>query len=198
MPWATTRDASELSRVISASTLRSAAVLLVLFEEEGETRLVLTRRSHELALHRGQLAFPGGMIEEGETPLEAALREAHEEVGLDLLTITVVGELTKVVTLPRSLIYPVVVSLPERPTLEAAPEEVAYVFDVALKDALRPEAYWEEWWPGADHAEWMEDDEHFPICFFDLGGDHVAWGPTGRILRELLCASLRIEDGRDW
>ena len=60
-----------------------AAVLIALFEEDGEARVVLTRRSSSMRSHRGEVSFPGGRIEVDETPVQAALREADEEVGID-------------------------------------------------------------------------------------------------------------------
>src|SRR5271163_3100227 len=73
---------------------RPAAVLVALFEEEGEGRVVLTVRSDQLRSHTGEVAFPGGRIEAGESVVEAALREADEEVGLDPAAVTVIGQLT--------------------------------------------------------------------------------------------------------
>ena len=61
----------------------NAGVLAALFEEEGEARLILTRRSSGLRTHKGEVSFPGGRLNEGEDPAAAALREAHEEIALD-------------------------------------------------------------------------------------------------------------------
>ena len=198
MPWVDEKGSDALLQTMDAMDLRPAAVLLVLFEEEGEARLILTRRSSDLELHRGQIAYPGGKVEAGESFLQAALREAHEEIGLDPTHVEVVGQLSQVVTLPRSIIQPIVVTVDEKPALTADPGEVAKIFDVPLTAFLRPEVYSAEWWPGGDHAEWMDGDERFGICFFDLDDDHVVWGATGRILRELLCAVLGLADRRTW
>ena len=69
----------------------NSAVLAVLFEEEGEARLIFTRRSTALRTHRGEVSFPGGRLDEGEDAVAGALREAFEEVCLDTSKVTMVG-----------------------------------------------------------------------------------------------------------
>ena len=72
---------------------RHAAVLVVLAPGERGFEVLLTRRSQELRHHKGEISFPGGRIDPGETATETALREAYEEVGLDPSLVTIVGEL---------------------------------------------------------------------------------------------------------
>ena len=96
----------------------NAAVLAALFEEGGEARLVLTRRSSGMRTHRGEVSFPGGRLDEGEDPPAAALREAHEEVALDPSLVTMAGWMHPVLTMVSgSLIMPVLATLPARPHL---------------------------------------------------------------------------------
>src|ERR1039458_3356900 len=93
----------------SPSDASAAAVLVALFEEGGEARVVLTRRSPELRTHRGQVSFPGGRMDEGEDAVVAALREAREEIGLDPGAVRVVGWLHPLFTLNvTSFVLPVV------------------------------------------------------------------------------------------
>lgn len=158
---------------------RPAAVLLPLFEEDAEARIVLTRRAATLRSHTSEVAFPGGRIEPGETAVEAALREAQEEVALDPGTVEVVGELTPLSTLSASAgITPVVGLLRSRPTLVADPTEVEHIFDVALADLLADDIFTEERWD----TPWGDDRS---INFFHLPHD-IVWGATARILRDLL------------
>jgi 8-oxo-dGTP pyrophosphatase MutT (NUDIX family) len=156
-----------------------AAVLIPLFEENGEARVVLTRRSSSLRSHRGEVSFPGGRIEPDETPLQAALREAEEEVGIDPSTPEVLGGLAPLATLSSSSsITPFVAVLPGRPALRPNPGEVELAFDVALADLRADGVFREERWDfpfGADR----------PVYFFDLPADLI-WGATARILHELL------------
>lgn len=154
-----------------------AAVLVALFEEADEARVVLTRRSPRLRTHTHQVSFPGGRLDTDESPLDAALREASEEVGLDPSSVDILGQLSPLSTLSRNAhITPFVGALPGRPALSPNPHEVEHVFDVALVDLLS--VYEEERWdmPGAADR---------PMHFFHLPHD-IVWGATARILHELL------------
>ena len=91
---------------------RLSAVLVGLLDGPSGVEVVLTRRSRDLASHRGEIAFPGGRAEPGEGPREAALRESTEEVGLDRAHATIVGELAPMATVvSASYIVPVVARL---------------------------------------------------------------------------------------
>jgi 8-oxo-dGTP pyrophosphatase MutT (NUDIX family) len=172
---------------------RPSAVLVALFEEDGETRVVLTVRSSRLRSHQGEVAFPGGRLDAGETVEEAALREAFEEVGLDPATVSLVGGLTAMPTVSsNTLMTPVVATLPERPSLLAAPDEVDRVFDVGLCELLADGAFVEEWWsvPGRPGADGRPGGE-FPVWFYQAGGE-IIWGATARVLTELLCLVLAL------
>jgi 8-oxo-dGTP pyrophosphatase MutT (NUDIX family) len=165
--------------------VRSAAVLAPLFEEEGETRVVLTRRTTTLPSHRGEVSFPGGTVIAGEDPRAAALREAHEEIGLSPDAVEVVGELDHLVTVAsRFVLAPFAGALAARPALTPNPHEVDRVFDVALAELLEDGVFREERW------EILGGER--PVFFFELIGDTV-WGATARILHQLL-ALLTVGD----
>ena len=158
---------------------KAAAVLASLFQEDGEARVILTRRASHLRSHTLEVSFPGGRIEDGETAVEAALREAQEEIALDSSVIDIVGTLTPISTLAaRSGITPIVGFLPARPVLVANPDEVELVFDVSLATLLSDGIFAEERWD----TPWGDDRQ---INFFYLPHD-IVWGATARILRELL------------
>jgi 8-oxo-dGTP pyrophosphatase MutT (NUDIX family) len=170
----------------TAASLREAAVLVAGFEEDGDTRIVLTRRSATLRRHRGEVSFPGGRLDPGEVPLDAALREAHEEVGLDPTEVEPIAWLRPIVTFASgSIIRPFVGLLTERPTLRAQPVEVDRIFDVSLTELLADGAFREEQWrrPSPRAAT---PDGYVPIYFFEVAGETV-WGATARILTELCC-----------
>jgi 8-oxo-dGTP pyrophosphatase MutT (NUDIX family) len=176
----------ELSGLDATTTgrLRDSAVLIAAFEEDGEARLVFTRRADTLRRHRGEVAFPGGRLEPGESPLAAALREAREEVGLDPRAVTPLGWLRPIVTFASgSIIRPYVATLEARPTLRAQPEEVERCFDVAIRELLDEGVFHEERWrrPSPRAAN---RDGTFPIFFFEVAGETI-WGATARILTEL-------------
>jgi 8-oxo-dGTP pyrophosphatase MutT (NUDIX family) len=163
-----------------------AAVLVPLFEEDGEIRVVLTRRAAHLRSHRGEVSFPGGRLDPGEAPEVGALREAAEEVGLDAAGIELLGELTKLGTVSSgTTITPVVGILPRRPALAANPTEVEHVFDVALATLADPAIFHEERWEISGRGP------RFPVWFFELPGDTV-WGATARMLVELLRLVLAV------
>jgi 8-oxo-dGTP pyrophosphatase MutT (NUDIX family) len=168
-----------------------SAVLVAMFEESGETRVILTRRSRALRLHQSEVSFPGGRLDPGESPSECALREAREETGLDPATVELVGHLSPLATFSsRSYVTPVVGFLTERPSLVANPAEVEHVFDVELAALLADEVFREERWTTtvAIRTELAEDGS-FPVWFFELPDDTV-WGATARVLVELLKAVL--------
>jgi 8-oxo-dGTP pyrophosphatase MutT (NUDIX family) len=194
--WPIPGDPQEMDAVADATSrpiIFRSAVLLALFEEEGETHLVLTRRSSELRSHRGEIALPGGRSDEGESPIETALREADEEVGISPTSVTTVGWLSPIATFASgSAIWPILGLLGERPVMVTDPAEVDRAFAVSLKDLMADGAFLEERWrrdvlrPGADVAG------YFPIYFFAVPGD-IIWGATARVLTELLCLVAGVE-----
>ncbi|MGH3732231.1 MAG: NUDIX hydrolase [Acidimicrobiales bacterium] len=163
-----------------------SAVLVALFEESGESHVVLTRRSYDMRSHRGEIAFPGGRSHGGETPTETALREAHEEVGLDPTTVTPFAWLSPIATFASSsAIFPIVGLLPGRPELVIEPSEVDRAFSVALSDLVADEAFLEERWRHSLLRVGADEGGFFPIYFFKVPDD-VIWGATARVLTELL------------
>lgn len=171
----------------------SSAVLVALYEEGGEARTVLTRRSATLRAHRGEVSFPGGRVDPGESVADAARREAAEEVALDPASVRLVGWLHPVLTYSSSsLIVPVVGVLDARPTLVANPDEVARAFDVALADLVADGTFHEERWSIPGRPVPGSPDGSFPIWFFEVAGETV-WGATARMLFELLCLVLGVD-----
>lgn len=148
------------------------AILVPLFEEDGEARVVLILRSTELPRHPGEIGLPGGGVEAGETMVEAALREAQEEVGIPPEAVEVIGWLDQATGRTSGwVVTPIVGLLSGRHELQPQPAEVEAAFDVALSDLLA--VYSEE--------RWGDRSMHF----FDLGEDMV-WGMTARVLYQLL------------
>ncbi len=171
-----------------------AAVLVPLFEEGGETRVVLTRRSSALRAHRGEVSFPGGRVSPGETAAAAALREADEEIALSPGSVRVAGWLHPVLTfVSGSLIFPVVGVLGGRPEVTANPAEVERVFDVALADLVAEGTFYEERWAVPGRPVPGTADGSFPVWFFEAAGE-IIWGATARMLYELLSLALGVAD----
>ena len=159
---------------------RPAAVLLAMFERDGEARVVLTKRPETMPSHQGEIAFPGGKYDADlDTSLVAtALREANEEVGLDPGVVEIVGALTPLRTVASSfVITPFVGFCAGEPTLVAHEREVVRVFDVGLGELLDPHTHRREVWP-------VRDTE-LHVDFYLLPGETV-WGATARMLTDLL------------
>jgi 8-oxo-dGTP pyrophosphatase MutT (NUDIX family) len=114
-----------------------AAVLLA--DESGQACVLVTRRAATLRRHARQWALPGGRMEAGEHPVEAALRELEEEVGLPLSPASVLGLLDDYPTRSGFVITPVVVWARQVPSLRPDPREVASVHHVALADLDHPD-----------------------------------------------------------
>lgn len=165
------------SPVEDRTGLRSA-VLAPLYEHDGDVHVVLTRRAWHMRSHTGEVSFPGGKQEPGETLWETALREANEETGLEPTSVERIGELHHLATVTsRSSIVPFVGVLPGRPRLVPNPDEVDAILHVPLAELLDPEVYRAERWvlPGMDR----------PIHFFEIVGDTI-WGATASMLVDLL------------
>ena len=157
---------------------RVSAVLIALVDGADGAEVLLTRRSMQMRNHAGEISFPGGRLDPGETPIETALREAHEEVGLDPDTPTVVGELAHLNTIvSNSYIVPIVSVLDRRPHVEPRTGEVDRVFWTPLSDLVRPGTYRMERWGSPPMAR--------PLHFFEVD-DETVWGATAHMLVDLL------------
>jgi mutator protein MutT len=163
---------------------RLSAVLVALFDGERGAEVVLTRRAEHLTTHKGEVSFPGGRADPGETPEAAALREAHEEVALDPASVEVVGELDHIATwVSASVIVPVVGRLAARPDLRPGTDEVDRILYLPLAELLRADTYHEEVWDNDER--WTAPIAERSLHFFTLD-DETVWGATARVLVQLL------------
>lgn len=159
---------------------RHAAVLVPLFEQEGQLSLLFIRRASTLRTHSGQIAFPGGSVEPADTSvLITAVRESQEEIGLDPQRVEVLGLLPTVATaVSNFIVTPVVGFLPHGPgELRLQESEVAELIIVPLQALMNPTIM---------HTEnWIRNDIMRTVHFYDYGSYRI-WGATGRMLHELL------------
>jgi 8-oxo-dGTP pyrophosphatase MutT (NUDIX family) len=161
----------------------AAAVLVPVFASTShdEATLVLTRRSPLLQRDPGHVAFPGGRVEPGEEPAEAAVREAHEEVGIDPREVHVRGLVDVVGRRSGEQIAAYLGILAHAPTLVANASEVESVLEVPVASLLADGVAWQERWSAGK----AERSVHF---FADPSalGDDLVWGVSARILWRLL------------
>jgi 8-oxo-dGTP pyrophosphatase MutT (NUDIX family) len=171
------RLASPPPRRLPASDVRQAAVLVPLYVDAGELWTVLTKRTDTLPSHRSQIAFPGGARELGEDPWEAALRETHEEIGLDPKRVLRIGILNEGETPAGFRVIPCVGAVPF--PLETKPnrDEIAEVFSLPLSAFSNPQMVEERTITvnGVDRE----------IRVYHVGKRQI-WGLTARILQNLL------------
>ncbi|AUJ65273.1 coenzyme A pyrophosphatase [Aestuarium zhoushanense] len=154
--------------------LLKPAAVLVAFHEDG--RLLLTKRSARLKHHPGQIAFPGGKVEQGETLIDAALREAQEEVGLDPAQVNVLGTLPSHETVTSYVATPVVAMI--RGDWTPVPElgEVEEVFTVPFDHIADRTNY------RIEGRRWQGRRRYY---FTAPYGPYYIWGATARMLRGL-------------
>lgn len=189
-------------RVLDVPSFRSAAVLVPILARPGGPTLLFTRRSAALPHHRGEISFPGGRLEAGEGPVEAALREAREEVGLDPASVEVLGTLDDLPSVARFVVTPVAAAVREPPAAFAADAgEVAEPFELPLArlldPALRRATLWDPARLPAELRATLSETElafedvdaasgHWRVWSFHADETRVVWGLTARILADLL------------
>ncbi len=162
-------------RLAGGEEFRQAAVLVALTEREDPGMLLLHRPSH-MRSHPGQIAFPGGGIDPGETPVQAALREAHEELGIDPARVRVIGESDAYKTHSGFEITPVVAVVPPDLEIVPNPDEVAQWFEAPAGFVLDPANHNQQW------VEWEGDMRAYNEIIW---GEHNIWGITAALIVNL-------------
>ena len=166
---------------MAAISPRSSAVLLLLLDKQGESYVVLTKRTDGVANHKGQISLPGGAVEPTDRSLlETALRETREELGIETSQMEIVGQLADVYTPASNFnITPFVARLAGTPVYRPDPIEVAEVIEVPLAVIQDRSIWWEDDRP--DTAGGGGDK----VYFFRYG-NHVVWGATAHILKQFI------------
>jgi 8-oxo-dGTP pyrophosphatase MutT (NUDIX family) len=154
---------------------RAAVAVAIVAGDGGEAGFVMTERASTLRNHAGQYALPGGRIDEGETPQQAALRELREEVGLALDPDAVLGRLDDFATRSGFAITPIVTWGGSAADLEANPAEVAVARAIPLAVLERP---------GVPTLTRIPESDR-PVIEIDLGHDDPVWAPAAAILYQL-------------
>ena len=171
-------NANEFPELWTDTPLRSAAVLLPIVHREGELSMLFTRRNERMRHHAGQVSFPGGALEPGDADaIAAALRETHEETGIDARYVQPFGFLDCFDTISGFTVAPVIGLVREGFVLAPNPDEVAEVFEVPLDYILAPDRM--------QRQEILWNGRPREIYEFDYGGRRI-WGATAAILKNLL------------
>ncbi len=164
---------------IPGKNVRVAAVLILLYPDKGSIHTVFMQRPDYNGVHGGQISFPGGKKEpEDEDVVQTALREAHEETGVDNTKVRVIGTLTPLfIPVSNMLVTPVVGWIDEKPVFNHQPEEVVFLIDADIKILLDPAI--------VRTKPLQIRGETFEVKYFDYEGNMI-WGATAMILQELL------------
>jgi mutator protein MutT len=162
---------------IDAPEHRRACVLIPLIRNGAGWSILFTKRSENLAAHSGQIAFPGGSVEAGETFEQAAVREAEEEVGIPPRLVELIGRLDDVITHSGFLVAPFVGIIHEPFDVVIQESEVVEVFEVPLEALLDVSN------PRVGYVPFR--DKKYPAYFYHHG-PHEIWGLTGRMLKDFL------------
>jgi 8-oxo-dGTP pyrophosphatase MutT (NUDIX family) len=162
------------------SILKRSAVLIPLFKAASEYKILFTKRTDRVETHKGQISFPGGRIEEEDgSPLETALREADEEIGLSRKDVTVLGQMDDARTVSSNyIVHPFVGLIPYPYEFRTSVEEVKELLEVPFWVFL-----------SGDSA-----DERYPVVYEGVTYQNLAyrykgeviWGATARIMRNLV------------
>lgn len=157
--------------------LKCAAVLIPLVWHDEEWHILYTRRTDTVESHKGQVSFPGGACDEGETtPEQTALREADEEIGLNTNDVKVLGRLSNLITITYFRVTPVVGVVRWPAVFRVGEHEVARIFTIPLMWLANPSNRWQFDMPGRNRSL---------IAYHPYDGE-LLWGATARMTVDFL------------
>ena len=156
-----------------------AAVLLPLVEREREVGILFTKRTEDVEHHKGEVSFPGGVFEEGDgSPLDVALRELEEELGVPPGDVEILGHLDDTETSTGFIITPIVGWLRSGHAMEVNDREIDRVFDVSIKELSNPDIL--------ERRPWRKHDGGLTHVYYFHVEPAAVWGATARILKSFL------------
>ena len=169
---------------IEPTLKRYASVLICLFPVNDNWSFFLTKRSNSVEHHKGQISLPGGMIEKGENPINAALRETNEEIGVQIKRVQIIGKLSSIyIPVSNFKVQPFVGFLNKKPKTDINKQEVSRIFDVDLNDLMNDKNIKSE--------EKVLGNKLVEISYFSLKNEKI-WGATSLILSEFKDVLKRI------
>jgi 8-oxo-dGTP pyrophosphatase MutT (NUDIX family) len=156
---------------------RPGSVLILLYEDGGKIRFPLIKRAEYNGAHSGQISLPGGKAEPGEDSIQTALREAHEEIGIDPINVKVIGRLSDFFVIPSNfLVTPVVAISTAQVLFRPDPHEVVRILSGDIDELVREDAIRTREIIAAGH--FRMNAPHFEIQ------NEVVWGATAMMLNE--------------
>ncbi len=176
--------AFEVRSIFPGPDTRSAAVVILVAPCHGHRGIWLTRRPAGMSRHSAQFALPGGRLDPGETPHEAALRELHEEMGIKLGAETIIGDLDDYRTRSGYVISPTVAWIDEEIEPTPNPDEVEHVFHIGLGELAE----------AAPVFETIAESER-PVMALPLLG-RLIHAPTAALMYQFTAVALRGDDIR--
>jgi 8-oxo-dGTP pyrophosphatase MutT (NUDIX family) len=169
---------SRKRRVIEHPPFSHAAVLVPLFKKDGGCHLLFTKRSEQVKYHKGEISFPGGVVDEEDKELiGTALREAFEEIGLKENDVQIIGVLDDIVTTTEFIVTPIVGLFPYPYPFKVSEVEISELIEVPLSFLLVED--------NLSEREIFRGDEKEVVYFYQYG-EHTIWGATARILKQFL------------
>ncbi|MBM4340174.1 MAG: CoA pyrophosphatase [Deltaproteobacteria bacterium] len=169
---------SRQRKVIQNPSLANAAVLVPLFNKGGNCHILFTKRTDLVKYHKGEISFPGGMLDEDDRSLErTALREAFEEVGLKEEDVQLIGALDDIVTITQFIVTPFIGLFRYPYPFKTSPVEIAELIEVPLSFLLNKENFAEY-----EITRMGRKDVVYAYRY----GEHTIWGATARILKQFL------------
>jgi 8-oxo-dGTP pyrophosphatase MutT (NUDIX family) len=169
---------SRQRKVIEHPPFSHAAVLVPLFQKDGDCHLLFTKRSEEVKYHKGEISFPGGVVDEEDRELiHTALREAREEIGLKENDVQIIGVLDDIVTITEFIVTPIVGLFPYPYPFKVSEVEIAELIEVPLASLLKKDCF--------NEREIFRGGEREIVYAYQYG-KHIIWGATARILKQFL------------
>jgi 8-oxo-dGTP pyrophosphatase MutT (NUDIX family) len=165
-------------KVIEHLPFAHAAVLVPLFKKGKDCHLLFTKRTDTVRYHKGEISFPGGVFDEGDSELEqTAVREAFEEIGLRQDDVQILGVLDDIVTITEFIVTPFVGVFPYPYPFKVSPIEIAELIEVPLSSLLDEKCFGER--------EIVQGDRQRIVYTYQYG-KHTIWGATALILKQFL------------
>ncbi len=158
---------------------REAAILVPFIRRGDDWFVVFTRRTEDLSRHKGEISFPGGMVDPGEDSRRAALRETEEELGISREAIEILGPIPGVHTIVSGVFIEPWVGIIRESGFDPNPREIAEVIEIPIEELLDPRAYREQ--------RFIRAGAMYTSPAYDFG-PNIIWGATGRIVENLIRA----------